>query len=174
MPLALPAQFQGSNFLRLIGRMKPGVTLAQATDDLRAVTAAFNQANNLQRDVKTYLLHDYLSSRNRQMLLVLQGTVAFVLLIACANVANLLLARSVSRGTRAVDPRRARRGARAARPAAAHREHAALGHRQRRRRPARELAAAAVPGARAGELRRRAGDPRSTCRCSSSRWRWRW
>ena len=78
--------------------MKPGVTLQQATDDLRALTAAYNQANNLQRDVKTYLLHDYLSSRNRQMLLVLQGTVAFVLLIACANVANLLLARSVSRG----------------------------------------------------------------------------
>ena len=98
VPLALPAQFQGSNFLRVIGRMKPGVTLPQATDDLRALTAAYNQANNLQRDVKTYRLHDYLSSRNRQMLLVLQGTVAFVLLIACANVANLLLARSVSRG----------------------------------------------------------------------------
>ena len=98
VPLVPPAQFQGRNFLRLIGRMKPGITLAQATDDLRAVTASFNQANNLQRDVKTYLLHDYLSSRNRQMLLVLQGTVAFVLLIACANVANLLLARSVSRG----------------------------------------------------------------------------
>ena len=97
LPLALPANFQGNNFLRLIGRMKPGVTLTQATDDLRAVTASFNQANKLQRDVKTYLLHDYLTSRNRQMLLVLQGTVAFVLLIACANVANLLLARSVSR-----------------------------------------------------------------------------
>jgi len=98
VPLVPPAQFRGRNFLRLIGRMKPGITLAQATDDLRAVTASFNQANNLQRDVKTFLLHDYLSSRNRQMLLVLQGTVAFVLLIACANVANLLLARSVSRG----------------------------------------------------------------------------
>jgi putative ABC transport system permease protein len=98
VPLALPAKFQGSNFLRLIGRMKPGTSVEQASDDLRAVTAAFNQANALQRDVKVYPLHEYLSSRNRQMLLVLQGTVAFVLLIACANVANLLLARSVSRG----------------------------------------------------------------------------
>ncbi|HET7617599.1 MAG TPA: ABC transporter permease, partial [Vicinamibacterales bacterium] len=98
VPLALPAEFQGSNFLRLVGRMKDGVTLQQATDDLRALTAAFNQQNKLQRDVKTYLLHDYLTSRNKQMLLVLQVTVTFVLLIACANVANLLLARSVSRG----------------------------------------------------------------------------
>jgi putative ABC transport system permease protein len=97
VPLALPARFQGNNFLRVVGRMKPGVSLEQATEDLRAVTASFNTANNLQRDVQVYSLHDYLSSRNRQMLLVLQGTVAFVLLIACANVANLLLARSVSR-----------------------------------------------------------------------------
>ena len=97
VPLALPAKFQGNNFLRVIGRMKPGVSLPQATDDLRAVTASFNSANKFQRDVKVYSLHAYLSSRNRQMLLVLQGTVAFVLLIACANVANLLLARSVSR-----------------------------------------------------------------------------
>ena len=98
VPLALPAKFQGNNFLRLIGRMKPGVSVQQATDDLRAITAGFNKANNLQRDLKVYPLHDYLASRNRQMLVVLQGTVAFVLLIACANVANLLLARSVSRG----------------------------------------------------------------------------
>ena len=96
VPLARPGPNQG-NFLRIVGRMKPGVTLQQATDDLRAVTASFNAANKLQRDVQVYPLHDYLSSRNRQMLLVLQGTVAFVLLIACANVANLLLARSVSR-----------------------------------------------------------------------------
>ena len=98
VPLALPAKFQGNNFLRLVGRMKPGVTLDQATDDLKAITASYNRANNLQRDIKTYGLHAYLTSRNRQMLLVLQGTVAFVLLIACANVANLLLARGVSRG----------------------------------------------------------------------------
>ena len=96
VPLAQPGPNQG-NFLRVVGRMKPGVTVQQATDDLRAVTASFNAANALQRDVRVYPLHEFLSSRNRRMLLVLQGTVAFVLLIACANVANLLLARSVSR-----------------------------------------------------------------------------
>jgi putative ABC transport system permease protein len=98
VPLALPAKFQGNNFLRLVGRMKPDVTLRQATDDLKAISASYNAANALQRDIQTYSLRDYLTSRNRRMLLVLQGTVAFVLLIACANVANLLLARSVSRG----------------------------------------------------------------------------
>jgi putative ABC transport system permease protein len=98
VPFALPATFQGNNFLRVAGRMKPGVTVTQAYEDLQAVTAAFNQANQLQRDIKIYPLHAFLVSRNRQMLLVLQGTVAFVLLIACANVANLLLARGVSRG----------------------------------------------------------------------------
>ena len=97
VPLALRSQNPGNSFLRLIGRMKPGVSLQQAHDDLGAVTAAYNQANKLQRDIKVYPLHDFLASGNRQMLLVLQGTVAFVLLIACANVANLLLARSVSR-----------------------------------------------------------------------------
>ena len=97
VPLALPAKFQGNNFLRLIGRLKPGNSLSQAADDLHAISTAYNQANGLKRDVKVYSLHEYLVGRNRRMLLVMQGAVAFVLLIACANVANLLLARSVSR-----------------------------------------------------------------------------
>lgn len=97
VPLALPVGFQGGNFLRVVGRTKPGNTVAQARDDLAAVTAAFNKQNSLRRDVKVYPLQEYLVSRNKQMLLVLQGAVAFVLLVACANVANLLLARSVAR-----------------------------------------------------------------------------
>ena len=111
VPLALPAKFQGSNFLRLLGRMKPGVTLQQTSDDLRALTQAYNQANKLQRDVKIYALQDYLTSRNRQMLLVLQGTVAFVLL-SPAPTSRTCCSRAASRA--AGNCRFARRSARRA------------------------------------------------------------
>src|SRR5206468_10549396 len=72
VPLAMPVNADGGNFLRLMGRMKPGVTLPQATDDLKAVTAAFNQQNGLKRDIIVYDLQQFLSQNNRQMLLVLQ------------------------------------------------------------------------------------------------------
>jgi putative ABC transport system permease protein len=97
VPLAMPANAGQDNFLRLIGRMKPGVSLPQATGDLKAVTAGFNRENGLNRGIIAYALHDFLSRNNRQMLLVLQGAVLIVLLVACANVANMLLARSVAR-----------------------------------------------------------------------------
>lgn len=98
IPLAMaPNTPPGSNFLRLIGRMKDGVTIEQARQDLSAISDAFNQQYGLQRDVSVLPLHESQVSNNRRMLLVLQGAVAFVLLVACANVANLLLARSVAR-----------------------------------------------------------------------------
>ena len=87
----------GGNFLRLTGRMKPGVSVAQVQQDLSNVSAAFNRENGLQRDVKVWPLHEILVTDNKRTLLVLQGAVVFVLLVACANVANLLLARSVGR-----------------------------------------------------------------------------
>jgi putative ABC transport system permease protein len=94
---ATAAPSNAGNFLRLVGRMKPGVTVEQVQQDLSSVSAAFNQANNLQRDMKVWALHAIIVTDNRRTLLVLQGAVAFVLLVACANVANLLLARSVGR-----------------------------------------------------------------------------
>ena len=97
VPLALPRTQGGGNFMRLLGRMRPGVTVEQVRQDLGAVSTAFNKQAGLQRDVKVWPLHEALVTTNRQTLLVLQGTVAFVLLVACANVANLLLARSVGR-----------------------------------------------------------------------------
>ncbi|HVD93338.1 MAG TPA: ABC transporter permease [Vicinamibacterales bacterium] len=97
VPLAIDPGTQNGNFLRIIGRMKAGVTLRQATDDLTTVTARFNKENGVNRSVRVWRLHEYLSQTNRQMVLVLQGAVLLVLLVACANVANMLLARSVSR-----------------------------------------------------------------------------
>ena len=87
----------GGNFLRLTGRMKPGVSVDQVQQDLSDVSAAFNRENGLQRDVKVWPLHEIIVTDNKRTLLVLQGAVVFVLLVACANVANLLLARSVGR-----------------------------------------------------------------------------
>jgi predicted permease len=97
VPLALPRTAGGGNFMRLLGRMRPGVTLEQVQQDLGGLSTQFNTQNGLQRDVRVWPLHEALVTTNRRTLLVLQGTVVFVLLVACANVANLLLARSVSR-----------------------------------------------------------------------------
>jgi putative ABC transport system permease protein len=98
VPLEIaPGTTTGGNFLRLLGRMRDGVTVDQVQQDLAAISNAFNQQNGFLRDVQVTPLYEAQVSGNRRMLLVLQGTVAFVLLVACANVANLLLARSVSR-----------------------------------------------------------------------------
>ena len=98
VPLEIaPGTSPGGNFLRLIGRMRDGVSVADVQQDLKTISDEFNEKNGLQRDVLVTALYEAQVSGNRRMLLVLQGTVAFVLLVACANVANLLLARSVAR-----------------------------------------------------------------------------
>jgi putative ABC transport system permease protein len=98
VPLAIaPNAAPAGNYLRLVGRMRPGMTVDGVQRDLTQVSNGFNTENKLTRDVKVWPLHEYLVTTNRRALLVLQGAVAFVLLVACANVANLLLARSVGR-----------------------------------------------------------------------------
>jgi putative ABC transport system permease protein len=98
VPLQMAPGFTGgNNFLRLLGRMRDGVTVEQVQAELGTISTDYNTKNGFQRDVKVWPLYEAQVSQNRRMLLVLQGVVAFVLLVACANVANLLLARSVTR-----------------------------------------------------------------------------
>src|SRR5689334_18248156 len=88
------------HFLRSYGRLKPGVTLQQAQADLDAVSIGLEKQypeTNISWRMRLVPLPDELLGNVRTPLYVLLGAVAFVLLIACANVANLLLARAAGR-----------------------------------------------------------------------------
>jgi len=99
MPLALTdedRQRQGNLNLALIGRLKPGVSPAQAETELRAVQRNL-PLGTIGYTLNLIPLHQQMVGKIRKLLIVLLATVAFVLLIACANIANLLLARAASR-----------------------------------------------------------------------------
>jgi putative ABC transport system permease protein len=100
--------FYGSAFVyKTIGRLKPEISLAQAREELNAIYSRVMSESEAQagvaagafpRDtVEVTPLHEELAGSSRSALLLLLGAVAFVLLIACADVANIVLARAVAR-----------------------------------------------------------------------------
>ena len=109
--LLVPFQFdpanpgsRGSHFLSVIGRLKPGVTTEQARSEMTSLMAGWKSEGRAQHllnpqghPVVMLGLHEDVVGAARRAVWLLMAAVGFVLLIACVNVANLLLARAESR-----------------------------------------------------------------------------
>jgi putative ABC transport system permease protein len=107
----LPFQFdpanpgnRGGHFLSVIGRLRPGVNLDQARSEFTSLMAGWSAEKRAQHlldpqrhPVLVFGLHEDVVGSARLAVLMLMGAVGFVLLIACVNVANLLLARAEAR-----------------------------------------------------------------------------
>ena len=86
--------------LLVVGRLKDGVSIAQAQQRMDAISAVIRAANPQWapgRVVRVRTLHESIVGKVRPWMLMLLGAVTFVMLIACVNVANLMLARATTR-----------------------------------------------------------------------------
>ncbi len=103
MPIGFSAKdlaMRDSHYLNVIARLKPGVALQQANADLSIIAQRLQQEfpkTNTKLGALAKPLRSEMTGSSRTAAIILLGAVAFVLLIACANVANLLLARATGR-----------------------------------------------------------------------------
>jgi putative ABC transport system permease protein len=100
--LKLPEACRGCQHLQMVGRMKPGVTIEQANAELNGIMRDIIREHPKDYAERTMArmspVQEYIVGRVSTALWILLGAVGFVLLIACANIAHLSLARATSRG----------------------------------------------------------------------------